>query len=164
MISYCSLIELGSMMLDKIKHVSLLQLLWTFNGLTCRVSFQGTYSIFPNVLGHGTLFTEYLQGSVPAEPTLGNPVQWVQWHPLYQAGRIGCGDTGKVPSRTGDQWSLALFPHQTKKAGMSFWKIRAKMHKGNLRKHSGTLCSFQKSSCEWGQVAGLQLSSCVIWQ
>lgn len=73
-----------------------------------------TYRIFPNVLGRGTVFTEYLEGSLPAKPTLGNPVQWVQWHPLYQTGRIGCGDMCKVPSRTGDQRSLGLFPHQRK--------------------------------------------------
>lgn len=38
MMSFCGLMELGYMMLENIKQVSLLQLLWTFNGL--RVSFQ----------------------------------------------------------------------------------------------------------------------------
>lgn len=45
-ISFCSLIELRSTMLENIKQVSLPQLLWTFNGLTCRVSFQERHTVF----------------------------------------------------------------------------------------------------------------------
>lgn len=107
-----------------------------------------TYSIFPNILGHGTLFTEYLEGSVPAKPTLGNPVHWVQWHPPYQAVRVGYGDMCKVPRKISDQWSLALFPHQTMKAGVSFWKIRAKVHKGNLKKHSFRKATVNGVKCQ----------------